>query len=465
MQEGIHVGCIKRIRSMEKLKIEIPLILPEVPDEKDRCVRELMGRLQGREGIESVHVSTGQEDGVPQLCFHYNPDEISMARIEALARQTGASLTEKVGHGLIAIDGIRHARHARHLEQTLLQADGVLQASVAASGMVRLEYDRSRTNKEKILSVIREEGLRITDTSLSAADYASRTGERQDGAVAEEMERLEEKLEPDNEHGHEHTHGHGGILGKNTELIFSITCGALLGTGFGLSFVEGVPGGVSLALYIGAYFFGGFFTAKEAVEEILKKNFEIDFLMLVAAIGAAILGEWAEGALLLFLFSLGHALEHYAMNKARKSIAALAELAPKTALLKKNGKTEEVGIETLRLGDVIMVRPNSKISADGVVVKGQSSVNQAPITGESVPVDKEPVGDPEQTYNAESEIKDENRVFAGTINGNSTLEVKVIKEARDSTLSRLVKLVNEAQTQKSPTQRFTDKFEDRKSVV
>lgn len=309
---------------MEKLKIEIPLILPEVPDEKDRCVRELMGRLQGREGIESVHVSTGQEDGVPQLCFHYNPDEISMARIEALARQTGASLTEKVGHGLIAIDGIRHARHARHLEQTLLQADGVLQASVAASGMVRLEYDRSRTNKEKILSVIREEGLRITDTSLSAADYASRTGERQDGAVAEEMERLEEKLEPDNEHGHEHTHGHGGILGKNTELIFSITCGALLGTGFGLSFVEGVPGGVSLALYIGAYFFGGFFTAKEAVEEILKKNFEIDFLMLVAAIGAAILGEWAEGALLLFLFSLGHALEHYAMNKARKSIAALA---------------------------------------------------------------------------------------------------------------------------------------------
>ena len=212
-------------------------------------------------------------------------------------------------------------------------------------------------------------------------------------------------------------------------------------------------------LYIGAYFFGGFFTAKEAIETIAKGGFEIDFLMLVAAIGAAVLGEWAEGALLLFLFSMGHALEHYAMNKARKSIAALAELAPKTALLKKNGKTEEVGIEELSRGDVIVVKPNSKISADGVVVSGNSSVNQAPITGESVPVDKMPVEDPEKEYAADEEIKDENRVFSGTINGNNTLEIKVIKEAKDSTLSRLVKLVNEAQTQKSPTQRFTDKFE------
>ena len=106
-----------------------------------------------------------------------------------------------------------------------------------------------------------------------------------------------------------------------------------------------------------------------------------------------------------------------------------------------------------------MVRPNSKISADGVVANGKSSVNQAPITGESVPVDKEPVEDPEKDYSKEKDIKDENRVFSGTINGNNTLEIKVIKEAKDSTLSRLVKLVNEAQTQKSPTQRLTDKFE------
>jgi len=115
----------------------------------------------------------------------------------------------------------------------------------------------------------------------------------------------------------------------------------LLAIGFGLSFVDAVPSWVSLTLYIGAYFFGGFYTAKEAIETVLRGGFEIDFLMLVAAIGAAILGEWAEGALLLFLFSMGHALEHYAMNKARKSIAALSDLAPKTALRKKTGKQKK----------------------------------------------------------------------------------------------------------------------------
>nr|MDA3833412.1 heavy metal translocating P-type ATPase [Spirochaetales bacterium] len=280
----------------------------------------------------------------------------------------------------------------------------------------------------------------------------------QPGESEEEQKEQEDEKEHDHEEGESVDHSHGGVFGKNSELIFSIISGSLLAIGFGLSFVEAIPSWVSLTLYIGAYFFGGFYTAKEAIQTVAKGGFEIDFLMLVAAIGAAILGEWAEGALLLFLFSMGHALEHYAMNKARKSIAALADLAPKTALRKTNGKTEEVGIEVLEIGDIIVVKPNSKISADGVVVDGQSSVNQAPITGESVPVDKVQVDDPEKDWSQEDDIKDENRVFSGTINGNNTLEIKVIKEAKDSTLSRLVKLVNEAQTQKSPTQRLTDRF-------
>jgi Cd2+/Zn2+-exporting ATPase len=256
-----------------------------------------------------------------------------------------------------------------------------------------------------------------------------------------------------------HDHEHGGIFGKNTELIFAILCGVALGAGFGLSFIGGLPSWISLSLYIIAYFFGGFFTTKEAVETILKGGFEIDFLMLVAAIGAAILGAWVEGALLLFLFSLGHSLEHYAMGKARKSIAALTSLAPPTALVVRDGKEEEIGIEQLILGDIIIIKTNSKIPADGVVVKGEGSVNQAPITGESVPVDKSPVPDPAKDYASEKSIKPEYRVFAGTINGASVLEVKVIKEAKDSTISRLVKMVNEAEKQKSPTQLLTDKFE------
>ena len=443
---------------MEKLQIEIPVLLPKVPDEKDQCVTRLIERLSGREGIEKVHIADGN-NGMPYLCFHYDPEEISIDRIQSLARQTGASLTEKFGHQLIEVEGIRHTRHARLIERNLHQQPGILEASVSGSGMVRVEYDTAKINEAKILDTLKKEGLTILNDNPTIDQYLRRTKE-----TAPPKDQTEEKEhdQPEGDShgaGEEHTHEHGGIFGKNTELIFSIICGALLGIGFGLSFVAAVPVWVSLALYIGAYFFGGFFTAKEAMETISKGGFEIDFLMLVAAIGAAILGEWAEGALLLFLFSMGHALEHYAMNKARKSIAALAELAPKTALLKKNGKTEEVGIEELSRGDVIVVKPNSKISADGVVVSGNSSVNQAPITGESVPVDKVPVENPEKEYSADEEIKDENRVFSGTINGNNTLEIKVIKEAKDSTLSRLVKLVNEAQTQKSPTQRFTDKFE------
>ena len=448
---------------MKKLQLKIPVILPQVPNEKDTCVKRLIQELEAKEGIEKVHVADAKADNTPQLCFHYDPDIISIDRIQSLAERTGAEITEKYGHLLIEVKGIRHTRQARSIEKSLLAINGVLEASASASGMVRLEFDKKQTNFDEISKQIEKEDLQVQRSSSNENNHTIVSKKKQ------ERPKKEDAKEQTSTEGHEHkegethedgeAHAHGGIFGKNTELIFSIICGALLGIGFGLSYVESIPDWVSLTLYIGAYFFGGFFTAKEAVQTVAKGGFEIDFLMLVAAIGAAILGEWAEGALLLFLFSLGHALEHYAMNKARKSIAALADLAPKTALLKKDGKTEEVGIEQLSIGDIIVVKPNSKISADGVVVNGKSSVNQAPITGESVPVDKLPVEDTGRDYSADDDIKDENRVFAGTINGNNTLEIKVIKEAKDSTLSRLVKLVNEAQTQKSPTQLLTDKFE------
>ncbi|MEP2447743.1 MAG: heavy metal translocating P-type ATPase [Balneola sp.] len=439
---------------MKKIQIKIPLLLPEVPDEKDQCVQKLIQHLNDKKGLEKVHVADKTEDGVPQLCFHYNPELISIDRIQTLAEQSGAEITQKFGHKLIEVDGIRHTRHARNIEHNLQGIEGILEISISASGMVRVEFDTTKLDEAAILKTLKNKGLDVLETHVSAELFLEKIEETKKGE-----DQKEDKKDHDHEEGENHEHSHGGIFGKNTELIFSIICGALLGIGFGLSYVDALPSWVSLALYIGAYFFGGYFTAKEAIQTVAKGGFEIDFLMLVAAIGAAILGEWAEGALLLFLFSMGHALEHYAMNKARKSIKALAELAPKTALLKRNGKTEEVGIEELSIGDIIVVKPNSKISADGVVVSGQSSVNQAPITGESVPVDKEPVDNPEKDWSQEDDIKDENRAFSGTINGNNTLEIKVTKVAKDSTLSRLVKLVNEAQTQKSPTQRLTDKFE------
>jgi Cd2+/Zn2+-exporting ATPase len=415
---------------MKKLQIEIPVIFPDVPDEKDQCVNGLIDTLRDIKGLEKVHIKTG-DNAVPELCFHYDPEVISIDRVRSLALQAGAEISKKIGHKLIEVNGIRHPRHARYIEQMLKDVDGIMEASVSATGMVRVEFDSTKTGEAAILKVLGDLGLDIVSTNVAAERYRKKTA-------------VHHHHEHDHDHhDHDHHHEHGGIFGKNSELVFSIVCGALLAVGFTLSKFTSTPAWVSLSLYIGAYIFGGFYTAKEAFETVIKGGFEIDFLMLVAAVGAAILGDWAEGSLLLFLFSMGHALEHYAMNRARKSIAALAGLAPKTALLKKDGTTSEVGIDQLNVGDVILVKPNSKISADGVVVDGSSSVNQAPITGESIPVDKK-AGD---------------AVFSGTINGNSTLEVRVTKQAQDSTLSRLVKLVNEAQTQKSPTQQFTDKFE------
>lgn len=147
------------------------------------------------------------------------------------------------------------------------------------------------------------------------------------------------------------------------------------------------------------------------------------------------------------------------MEKAKRSIAALGELAPKTAIVRRDKEEIEIPIDELQVGDIIIIKPNSKISADGAVVKGNSSVNQAPITGESVPVDKSPVDDPDADYTDDKKLKAEHKVFAGTINGSQVLEVKVTKIATDSTLSRLVKLVNDTESQKSPTQLFTDKLQ------
>lgn len=257
-----------------------------------------------------------------------------------------------------------------------------------------------------------------------------------------------------------HSHDHDGIFGPRTELYFSLLCGGFLAIGFLIYLFRSDSQSTWMHLipYLIAYGFGGYYITIEAFGRIKKGEFDIDFLMIAAALGAAYIGSWAEGALLLFLFSLGHALESYALNRAKKSIEALGELSPKTAMLKRNGKIEEVAIEELKINDVIVVKPHSQIAADGVIIKGSSAINQAPITGESMPVDKMAI---ENTSNLPefTAIDPAHVVFTGTINGDGSIEVLVLKLSQDSTVARLVKMVSEVETQKSPTQRMTKKFE------
>ncbi len=263
----------------------------------------------------------------------------------------------------------------------------------------------------------------------------------------------------DGGHGHNHGDVISRLFGPRAEIIFAGLAGVCLLTGWlgpKLSVLSDTAG---FGFLLAAFFFGGYLALREALGKLLKGQFQIDFLMLVAATGAAILGEWAEGAFLLFLFAIGHALENYAMARARNAISALADLAPDEALVRRGETTETIPIDELVVGDVVIVRSNERLPADGFVVSGQSAVNQAPITGESAPVDKRPVSDRAKAADNPDALKPESRVFAGSINGSGSLDIIVTKLSGETTLARVVTMVSEAETRQSPTQSFTQKFE------
>ncbi|TWS29699.1 MULTISPECIES: heavy metal translocating P-type ATPase [Tsukamurella] len=254
---------------------------------------------------------------------------------------------------------------------------------------------------------------------------------------------------------HDHESGHSA----RWEIGFAIASGVTYTAGMIAEYALKLPD-VSTAFFLATYFFGGFFTIRSAIKSTLNGKFEVDFLMLVAAIGAASIGRFAEGAVLLFLFSLGHALEEFALARASKSIEALAGLAPRTALVHVGGPSTTAGeyvdrqVEDVAVGDLVLIRPNARVSSDGVVVDGRSAIDQSAVTGESMPVEKEPL-DPART----GRVADENKVFAGTVNGSGALVVQVTALAKDSTLSKVVELVASTDQAKSPTQRFLDKFQ------
>ncbi len=250
---------------------------------------------------------------------------------------------------------------------------------------------------------------------------------------------------------HDHDSGHSA----RWEIGFAIASGVTYTAGMIAEYALGAPGPATV-LFLATYFFGGYFTIRSAIAATRTGKFEVDFLMLVAAIGAASIGRFAEGAVLLFLFSLGHALEEFALARASKSIEALAGLAPRTALVHVGGPSNTAGefvdrqVGDLAVGDLVLIRPNARVSADGVVVDGRSAIDQSAVTGESMPVEKEPAG---------GRIGEENTVFAGTVNGAGALVVRVTALAKDSTLSRVVELVASTDQAKSPTQRFLDRFQ------
>ena len=198
-----------------------------------------------------------------------------------------------------------------------------------------------------------------------------------------------------------------------------------------------------LLFNIVAYAAGGFYGARSAIESLAQGKIDVDLLMLLAALGAAAIGQWREGAILLFLFSLSNVLQDYAIGRSRSAIRGLFALYPEVAKVKRGGQVIELKISEIKIGDTVLIEPAERIPVDGIVLAGQSAVDESPISGESMPADKA-TGD---------------LVFAGTLNGPGILDVRALRSAEQTTLSRIIKLVEEAQESKAPTERFLERFE------
>ena len=381
------------------LQLDIPLLIPGLTNHQDACLERLETSLKNQRGIQRAHVERQNDPQV--LCLHYNPSLTSLEQVQRIAERTGAKIANRYRHEVIPIRGVDCSDCVTVLEHSISRIDGVLDVKASYTAQkIFIEYDSKATNQAAIERRIQHLGYQIP-----------REGARK-------------------------------WYEENRALLFSLVAGLFLLLGWlGESFFE-FPYPISLGMYLLAYVLAGWDTAIHAWYALKARTFDTDILMIAAALGAAFLGEFAEGALLLFLFSLGHAMERRVLDQARNAIHALSELAPKTALVKRQGQEVEIPVDEIKLEDMVLIRPGTRIPVDGIVTKGSSAVDQSPITGESNPVDKA--------------ISEE--VFAGSVNGPGVLEIQVTRLAKDSTLARIIKMIEQAQAQKSPTQQLTERF-------
>ncbi|MCL1125681.1 heavy metal translocating P-type ATPase [Shewanella surugensis] len=375
----------------------LDIILPDIIGDQDACIAKLESLLQSHSGVEKAHI-TRTEDKTG-ICVHYNPEVLTLKQTQALIALSGAKLSQQFQHMSLHVKGMDCTDCAIIIEHALTRLEGVIAAKVSYSGsQLRLEFDSNVISYKKIAQKISKLGYKLSDQNETKTWWQ-----------------------------------------ENRELAISLFSGVLLLLSW---IIDKYNPGLGTSLAITAFVFAGWLTFRDSLQTIMQKRFDIDVLMLFAAIGAATMGLWAEGALLLFLFSLGHSLEHKAMDRARQAVKALADLAPKTALINRDGVEQEVPVETLQLDDLVIIKPGQHIPVDGIIISGTTTVDQAPITGESIPVDKQA----------------EDSVFAGTINGDGNIQVSVTKLTENTTLNRMVRMVLEADTQKSPTQQFTNRF-------
>ena len=372
----------------------------------------------------------------------------------------------------LRVGGMDCASCADEIRRALEKLDGVRDVRVdVVGGKVRVEYAEGELNQGDIKGAIRRIGYRVEEAEAKSAAFII---EGMD--CADEIRQIEGKLGvlPGVSHLQFDLIRHrlvvqGSIappevqraikeIGmrarregeqlkpltfweKRGRLTVTIISGTLLVLG-GVLILSRAPRYLLVPVLAASAISGGWFIAPRGLRAARSGVLDMNFLMTIAAIGAAAIGEWGEGASAMFLFSVAQMLEVYSMDRARNAIKALMDLSPQEATIRRNGEEMSLPVDQVTVGETIVVRPGQRIALDGGVLSGRSAVNQAPITGESIPVDKEPGSE----------------VFAGSINQNGLLEVRVTKLMEDTTLARIIHAVEVAQAARAPSQSFVDRF-------
>ena len=361
------------------------------------------------------------------------------------------------------ISGMDCGSCANKIKDAVTRLPGVSDVSVTLiSEKLKLRLDDAKAGRDRIEAVVKSLGYGIAPKGQDAPkkkafvlppadaakdkDHAGHDHSDHDHADQDKASTVSLSTGGDNDHGspghiHDDPADRGKRwyqTGKGKLVIFT---GILLGAAWAVEYL--FPGPVGYWAFVAACVIGVAPVARRAFAAArMGQVFTIESLMTIAAIGALFIGAAEEAALVVFLFAVGEVLEGVAANKARDGIRALANLVPKTAMLVEGNQTREVAAETLTVGQTVLARPGDRIPADGQIVEGTSGVDDSPVTGESVPVTKGPGA----------------AVFAGSINTEAALRIRVTKAAEDNTISRIIRLVEEAEEARAPTERFIDRF-------
>ncbi|MFY8268123.1 MAG: heavy metal translocating P-type ATPase [Terrimicrobiaceae bacterium] len=375
--------------------------------EIEESLKETTRSIAEHEGVVSVHPVPGKA----AIEIEFDPAMLSEDEVRRIFgdHTPDVSLQKRT----LRLDGKACEACAIRLERKMKKIPGVRKATATYIGKILcLTFDERISDENSVMAALRSLGARLRPYEPVALEDEDNLWRRiKAGSLNEEI----------------------SVAVGVVFLISSFLAEHMVGKSSPTTFI----------LYAGAYFFCGQQGVRSAIASLRGGVMDIDVLMVLAAIGAAIVGQPFEGALLLFLFSFSNVLQSYALERTQRAIHSLLKLRPDKALVKRDGGTELVRLENLRIGDIVVLRPGEHVPVDGKVVEGTSHVDESSLTGESLPVRKA----------AGSAL------FAGTLNQSGGLELVVTKRAEDSTLARMVKLVEEAQAEKSGTQRFLEQAE------